>query len=361
MDNLDLNRIRSYITCSLCSKLTEDPRILDCYHSFCINCLRDRCQIKDDLEQALANCPQCQATFEIPNGGLEYLRKNTFQAKIYETYMASMLCEICAKDMAERRCEECNQIYCEMCSSFHLKFQATKGHTLSPLNDMAPESSKKSEYSVCQEHAKKVDMFCSVCLEFVCIVCFAGKHNGHQVKLIGDKFEEVKKYLSEIVDRKNETLSKLAAEREVVVPLRYQSTVKADELRRQMRVRGEALKSIVDNHVSVLCNEVDANLDTYHAKVDTLVEALDTLKNKVEAEMKDNKAKIRDLDFRTVIGYAKQEQEQPEPDIPSFREVFGLEFHSTDDQQVLSLANVIGTVSDGKSRTWQIKLFNLNL
>ena len=232
-----------------------------------------------------------------------------------------------------------------------MKFQATKGHTLNPLGGMAPECSKKNEYTVCQEHSRNVDMFCSVCSEFVCISCFATKHNGHQVKLISDKFEEVKKHLTEVVDRKHETLSKLVAEREVVVPLRHESRVKADDLRRQMRERGAALKSIVDSHVSVLCTEVDANLDTYHAKVDTLVEALDILKNKVEAELKETQTKIRDLDFRSVIGYAKQEQEQPEPDIPLFRDVFGLEFRSTNDQEVLSLANVVGTVSDGKSRT----------
>ena len=49
-----------------------DPRILTCAHSFCLKCLKSTVSILSP------KCPTCQIEFQIPEGGMEELKKNEF-------------------------------------------------------------------------------------------------------------------------------------------------------------------------------------------------------------------------------------------------------------------------------------------
>ena len=44
LDSVDVDEIKDLLTCSLCSRTLNEPRILPCFHNFCQVCLGEfRC------------------------------------------------------------------------------------------------------------------------------------------------------------------------------------------------------------------------------------------------------------------------------------------------------------------------------
>ena len=55
------------MTCGVCSKPYNDPRILSCLHSFCLQCLHH--EIEKSGSQQMFQCPICEQNTSIPVGG----------------------------------------------------------------------------------------------------------------------------------------------------------------------------------------------------------------------------------------------------------------------------------------------------
>ncbi|KAL5496820.1 hypothetical protein EMCRGX_G013182 [Ephydatia muelleri] len=81
-----------HITCGVCSKPYNDPRILSCLHSFCLQCLHH--EIEKSGSQQMFQCPICEQNTSIPVGGASVLPQNLhlgFEVEVagYMSKMAS--------------------------------------------------------------------------------------------------------------------------------------------------------------------------------------------------------------------------------------------------------------------------------
>ena len=68
------------MNCDICLQYYEDPRNLECSHSFCLSCL------KLLLKNGKIECPKCRATHGIPN--VDHLKKNYSLASLIEEIKA---------------------------------------------------------------------------------------------------------------------------------------------------------------------------------------------------------------------------------------------------------------------------------
>lgn len=72
----------SDLVCSVCleSWIEKDNRILDCQHTFCLQCLTGMNRENPNI----IHCPNCRHETQITNGNVENLRKNLFRQILQE-------------------------------------------------------------------------------------------------------------------------------------------------------------------------------------------------------------------------------------------------------------------------------------
>jgi len=116
--------------CSICTEVFTNPRLLECRHTFCLECLEKYAEEKH-CGQTVA-CPICRQPSVIPTGGMVNLERNRDMERLVET---------------SRRVE----------------------------------SRLKEGLSHCEEHAgKPVMLYCETCSCPVCSRCITGNHSGHR-------------------------------------------------------------------------------------------------------------------------------------------------------------------------------------
>jgi len=107
--------------CPICKDELQNPRLLPCIHSFCLECLEQYC--RDSLPGDDVSCPECRTDFEIPKNGVAGLPVRMFSGP---------------KDTA------------------HLAVKAT-----------------------CSEHEERLRMYCFDCSMKVCSTCCLETHKSH--------------------------------------------------------------------------------------------------------------------------------------------------------------------------------------
>ena len=183
------------MTCQLCSKLYKEPRILPCLHSFCGQCLHneiERSGTKQNME-----CPTCQRTITIPEGGVNAIPQNlhlSFEVEV-AGYMSKIgsdvekLCDACidgSTGPAVVFCCTCHEFLCAFCHEFHKRSQKLANH---PVIGLDEESFKLLPFKVeptkhfCSQphHEEKLNFYCETCHMLICRDCTLVLHKEHSI------------------------------------------------------------------------------------------------------------------------------------------------------------------------------------
>jgi len=56
--------------CSICLDNFKSPRLLPCFHAFCLECLEGYCRFLDKLPGDDVQCPLCRTEFKLPDRGV---------------------------------------------------------------------------------------------------------------------------------------------------------------------------------------------------------------------------------------------------------------------------------------------------
>lgn len=235
MDNVDEEQKRrrqlERLACRICAQPLVNPKVLSCFHTFCLGCLEQRQQqtgrdaaASDETRPAVV-CPVCRNETTAPHGGLKYLpsdfsvRTSLLERRHGEnaTNRLPVVCDICADDdgeevddktihaasaavpMATVTCVDCRQALCDSCSKFHDFFLPTRNHRVRPLaladdddethrcRPDSPADIGAVEDDRCPLHAaERVEFHCDDCSEASCAACFVERHNGHRFTEIDD-------------------------------------------------------------------------------------------------------------------------------------------------------------------------------
>ncbi len=164
MSTLALKKLEEQLKCAICLEDYKDPKLLQCFHVFCQNCLEDRRMVVQNEEGGRSVlCPTCRQATPIPPSGVSGL-----QSAFYISHLS---------DIQE---------------SFKKGQDSASGEREGASNITTPS---KKILLYCPEHAnKELELYCQTCEKPICSKCIyrGGKHHSHDYEEISKAFERYK-------------------------------------------------------------------------------------------------------------------------------------------------------------------------
>ena len=157
-------KLEERLKCAICLESYADPKLLQCFHVYCRDCLV-RLVVRDQQGQLVLTCPTCRQVTPIPANGVTGLQ-SAFQVK--------ELLEVLEE---------------------HKKHRDTATSQAGVVSDTTRPISSKKVTPYCSVHGgKELELYCETCGELICSHCvFRGqKHHSHEYDLIDSCFEKYK-------------------------------------------------------------------------------------------------------------------------------------------------------------------------
>ena len=173
-----LEKLEERLKCAICLDTYTDPKLLQCFHVFCRDCLI-RLVIQDSL-----TCPTCRQDTPISGNGV---------AGLQSAFQVNDFLEI-AKELKSTK-----------------KITAYQEGAMSDVTSPNP-SKKVSPY--CSVHVdKELELYCETCGELICSHCAlrGQKHHSHEYDLISSCYEKYKREMTpslEPVEKQLTTIKK---------------------------------------------------------------------------------------------------------------------------------------------------------
>eukprot|EP00731_Ephydatia_muelleri_P009356 Em0004g1694a len=188
-------QIPPHFTCWLCYKPYKEPRILPCLHSFCGQCLHkeiERSGTKQNME-----CPTCQRSITIPEGGVNAIPQNLhlgFEVEVAR-YMSKIdsdgekSCDACidgSTGPAVVFCCTCHHLLCKLCHDNHKRNKILCHHRIVGLDkeslELLPSIMKPNEHLCSQPHHEEevLKFYCETCQLLICRDCTLVLHKDHR-------------------------------------------------------------------------------------------------------------------------------------------------------------------------------------
>ena len=208
-----LKKLEDQLTCAICLDTFKNPKMLQCFHVYCKDCLQELV-VKDQQGQLFLSCPTCRQSTLLPNdvSGLQsafhihqlfeiqdVLRKVENPQKIS--------CEKCTKSVqiASNFCRNCGKFICDLCSKMHSEWEEYSKHEVVSIEQLQSNvklqsnveqlvSPKKVTLFCSQHQDMKLDFYCETCEELICLHCTVNKHRKpeHKHDLVSETFERHK-------------------------------------------------------------------------------------------------------------------------------------------------------------------------
>ena len=198
-----LQKIQDRITCGICLEPYKQPRLLQCFHVYCEQCLQ---RLVKREGQSLP-CPQCRQVTPLPVGGVSKLQGAFYIHYLFEVEDAlkkvssseQTMCNKCKKREATSFCRTCGFV-CQRCVEFHREWEDFKSHEIIDLDTLTGDVTtlvpplKKTLF--CATHpAKKAKLYCETCDELICRDCIIRVHRDHQYDLVPESFAKQEKVI----------------------------------------------------------------------------------------------------------------------------------------------------------------------
>ena len=257
------------LKCSQCLEHYKDPRLLDCYHSFCGDCLQF--YVEANEKDGKFNCPLCKSEISLPEEGVKGFPKNYYITSLFER--DAVKCDVCGeKTKAEYACIDCVQNYCGFCLKYHSKLQGTKDHRVATVDESGKRTVKKTA-ALCKIHPKlELNYFCDTCQELVCIDCNMTNHKAHECLSVSEvvtKFKE--KLQSAIGGPEHEAiLSSLQKMRKELKQKKNQGSDQNDKLVSAIEKQAQDFHKMIDE---IKSNMIRTVMETGNASINGVNEA----------------------------------------------------------------------------------------
>ena len=228
-----VKKLEEQLNCSICHNSYTDPKLLQCNHVFCRDCLVG---LAHRNPQGLP-CPTCRQVTPIPPSGVAGLQ---------------------------------------------------------PANEILDQHKKvKQDILYCQQHQnQELELYCETCEELICFQCTIQQHHGHKYNLIGEVFEKHKKEIMSSLNpaEQQQTLASQALER-LDVGCR-EITDQQAALQAQIHKSSQQLHEVIDLREKELANKLNyitqeklSKLASQREKIETtlaqLGSCLDMVKEKL--------------------------------------------------------------------------------
>ena len=197
-----LKKLADQLECSICLDSFTDPKLLQCFHVFCKDCLEPL--VLRDQHGLSLHCPNCRRSTLLPANGVSGLQpvfhvhhlfeiRDTLQKVKQGQEGQKTLCEKCKKRDVNGFCRDCGDFVCEACIEVHQTWKEYSTHKVISLEQLKSDATemvtptKKTLY--CSKHPEnKLDLFCETDKELICRDCIVKTHRDHQYDLVNEAF-----------------------------------------------------------------------------------------------------------------------------------------------------------------------------
>ena len=190
-----IKKLEDQLNCAICLDTYTDPKLLQCFHIYCRQCLV-KLVIRDQQGKLSLTCPSCRQVTPVPDDGVTGL-----QSAFHVTSLLEILED-------------------------HKKAKDTAASKKEAKSDVIhPIPSKKN----CFEHVdKERQLYCETCGDLICFECVTkwGKHQNHDYHALNKAFEM---YKGEITPSLEPLERKLVAVKKALVQLDKCCTDVADQ------------------------------------------------------------------------------------------------------------------------------------
>ena len=159
-------RVEEQLNCSICLDTYTDPKILQCFHVFCRQCLVPL-GVRDQQGQLSLTCPTCRQVTPIPASGV---------AGLQSAFHINNLLEI-LEDSARK----------------------LENGSATPERATPTDLNPANKASHCFVHEdKELELYCETCGELICLKCVikSGKHHSHDYEELNVAFEKYKEEIT---------------------------------------------------------------------------------------------------------------------------------------------------------------------
>ena len=164
-----------------------------------------------------------------------------------ECSQQDMVCGQCEVNVADVRCSQCDELFCQSCYNNMHRVGRMKEHRSSPLAAPTPRNMfavplQSTEY--CAEHGEPLHFFCLDCTECICAECTVQRdrpHHGHDVVSAKTAFNQLLGTIRQLLESAGARLRK-PPKAELIQQLDSMSSKGKQELKRSFLSLYEALK-----------------------------------------------------------------------------------------------------------------------
>ena len=285
-----LHNLHEEVSCSVCMSPFTDPKILPCFHTFCLHCLNELQRTSG--KHGEITCPECRRKFQVPGSGYPKDLPASFRMNSLLDVMAIQKCNVagvkcgnCQKTNAQSfYCFKCCAFWCDDCIAAHNIIRANKEHKVLAIKDFQDQDIENvlRRPVFCQkEHHenKKLKFFCKDCEVAICNTCVVTLHEGHVKVPLQDAANERKLRLESVLESQKE---KALRKRNMITRLKSE----CNEIQEQVACVKKSAQNLVDNLMRVieakkqeLFKEVE---DNAQQSIERLVEQQSDVENELQ-------------------------------------------------------------------------------
>ena len=235
--------------CSYCENSYQDPRILSCLHSYCLQCIT-KIHVQDTPS---ITCPSCNHLTPLPVGGVASFplniryKEEARQEQLLQRIISSPpVCDSCEEDssVSVAYCKDCDDLLCQDCWDIHRKIKATRSHTTLATKDIKNRRIEQSEVlpflatstDICPNHKIEFGFYCKQCAVLVCGGCGFEKHSNHSTAVL--KISKQVSYSKEEILQNTKELPEKNTQLEKVIRA-------INEAKKKLKVCKEKVDSII--------------------------------------------------------------------------------------------------------------------
>ena len=284
-----LHNLHEEVSCSVCMSPFTDPKILPCFHTFCLHCLNELQRTSG--KHGEITCPECRRKFQVPGSGYPKDLPANFRMNSLLDVMAIQKCNVagvkcgnCEKTSAQSfYCFKCCAFWCDDCIAAHNIIRANKDHRVLEIKDFQDQDIedllRRPVFCQKEHHEnKKLKFFCKECEVAICNTCVVTLHEGHVKVPLQDAANERKLRLESMLESKKE---KALRKRNMITRLQSE----CNEIQEQVACVKKSAQNLVDNLMRVIETKKRELFKEVEDKAQQSIERLVEQQSEVENEL----------------------------------------------------------------------------
>ena len=291
-----LKKLEDQLTCAICLEAFKDPKLLQCFHVYCKECL-DRLVVTDQQGQVSVRCPTCRRATLLPSATTVADLQSAFHIHhLFEIQDAfekvkapqKVLCGMCKKDArtATSYCRDCGEFICATCADVHTQWDMFVEHEVVGLDEFEKKVKQldalKKVALYCSLHqGKELELYCESCEELICHNCTVKKHKDHQYDLVSDIFDEQKAKITASLEPVEMQLKALKKAIRKIIANSKAVNAKREEVETEISKKAEDLHNAIELGKAELLRELNEETQKIVKELATQKDELETVETQL--------------------------------------------------------------------------------